>query len=394
MLVLFAIILCLVMLAVFVQIGSGYGKLDSLDAIEPQEKTDQPLVSIVIPACNEAGSIEQSLRSLCNLDYPNVEIIVVDDRSTDQTATVVESVQHDFPGVRLIRISELPEGWLGKPHALQRGADEAEGDYLLFIDADVSLEKTTISRAVRAMEERALDHLTLIFKNSSPGLLLNALIADIGAGLFFLIKPWKAKIAESRNFMGVGAFNMVRAPVYRSIGEHREIKLQIVDDVYLGKLIKQNGFRQECMLAESLLTLCWYGSVSEMISGLMKNVYAFCRYRPSYVVLGVLAISLMTVAPMAGAVFARGTAQLFFILTVLIRIAGTGGGMIHIGLPPVSIIFLLITPFISLFIILKAFFQVHLAGGVTWRGSFYSLDKLRGADWVFSGLFWPLSREK
>jgi glycosyltransferase involved in cell wall biosynthesis len=394
MLLFFAVIICLVMLAVFVQIGSGYGQLDSLDAIEPGDKKDQPLVSIVIPACNEAQSIEQSLRSLCHLDYSNVEIIVVDDRSIDRTAEVVESVRHDYPAIRLIRICELPEGWLGKPHALQQGAREAEGDYLLFIDADVSLEKTTISRAVSAMEERQLDHLTLIFKNSSPGLLLNALIADIGAGLFFMIKPWKAKIADSRYFMGVGAFNMVRTSVYQSIGEHQEIKLQIVDDVYLGKLVKQNGFRQECMLAESLVSLSWYGSVSEMISGLMKNVYAFFRYRPSYVVLGVLAILVMTVAPMAGAVFAHGSAKLFFILTVLIRVAGTGGGMIRIGLSPVSIIFLLITPFIALFIILKAFFQVHLAGGVTWRGSFYALDKLRGADWVLSGLFWPLIREK
>lgn len=394
MLLFFAIILCLVMLAVFIQISSGYGKLDSLDAVEVQRKADRPLVSIVIPACNEAQSIGQSLRSLCHLDYSNVEIIVVDDRSTDGTAQVVESVRHDFPAIRLIRISELPEGWLGKPHALQQGADEAGGDYLLFIDADVILEKTTISRAVRAMEGRRLDHLTLIFKNSSPGLLLNALIADIGAGLFFVIKPWKAKIAGSRYFMGVGAFNLVRTSVYRSIGEHQEIKLQVVDDVYLGKLIKQNGFCQECMLAESLVTLPWYRSVPEMISGLMKNVYAFFHYRPGYVFLGVLAISVMTVVPMAGAIFAQGSAKFFFIMTVLIRVGGTGGGMIRIGLSPASIIFLLLTPFIALFIILKALFQVHLAAGVTWRGSFYRLDKLREADWVLSGLFWPLIRKK
>ncbi len=113
MLVFFAVIICLVMLAVFVQIGSGYGQLDSLDAIEPGDKKDQPLVSIVIPACNEALSIEQSLRSLCHLDYSNIEIIVVDDRSIDRTSEVVESVRHDFPAIRLIRISELPEGWLG-----------------------------------------------------------------------------------------------------------------------------------------------------------------------------------------------------------------------------------------------------------------------------------------
>ena len=168
--------------------------------------------------------------------------------------------------------------------------------------------------------------MTLLFKNSSPGLLLNALIAEIGAGLFFLAKPWKAKMAESRHFMGVGAFNMVRTSVYRSIGEHRKIRLQVVDDMYLGKLVKQSGFRQECMLAESLVSLPWYCSVPAMISGLMKNVYAFFSYRPGYVFLGVSIIALLTVVPLAGAVFARGMEQLFFIGAVLLRVAGIGGG--------------------------------------------------------------------
>ena len=394
MIVIVSMIICLLMIVVLAQISSGYGRLDALDAIDVSDKTDQPLVSIVMPACNEQESIEKSLRLLCELDYANTEIIVVDDRSTDRTAEIIESVRSDFPAIRLIRIDELPEGWLGKPHALQQGAQSAEGDYLLFIDADVWLERSTLSRAVNGMEKRRLDHLTLIFKNSSPGMLLNALIADTGAGLFFLMKPWKAKQSDSPNFMGVGAFNMVRKSVYRAIGEHQQVKLQIIDDVYLGKLVKQNGFRQECMLAESLVTLHWYRSVPEMISGLMKNVYAFFHYRPLYVCFGVLAISAMTLLPMAGALFTSGTAQLFFSLAILARVSGIGAGMIRIGLPPVSIIFLLITPFISIFIILKAICLVHLAGGVTWRGTFYRLEQLRGVDWVFSGLFWPRSRKK
>ncbi len=394
MLLFLSVIVCLAMLAVFIQIAWGYEQLESLDRIDPRVSRDQPLVSIIVPACNEAESIEKSLRSLCHLDYAHVEIIVVDDRSVDRTAEIVESMRRDFPAIRLIRISELPGGWLGKPHALQQGAGRAEGQYLLFIDADVCLEKTTISRAVEAMERRRLDHLTLLFKNSSPGLLLNALIAEIGAGLFYLVKPWKVKKADSNHFIGVGAFNLVRTSVYRSIGEHRKIRLQIVDDIYLGKLVKQGGFRQECMLAESLVSLPWYRSVAEMISGLMKNVYAFFSYRPGYVFLGAAIIAVLTVVPMAGAVFARGTEQLFFIAAVLIRVAGIGGGMLRISLPPVSIIFLLITPFISLFIIIKAYFEVQHSGGVVWRGSFYPLETLREADWVLSGLFWRLKRKK
>jgi len=394
MIVFVSMLICLLMILVIVQISRGYGRLDSLDASEIFCKTDPPLVSIVVPACNEQESIERSLRLLCALDYGNTEIIVVDDRSTDRTPMIIESVRAEFPKIRLIRIDALPEGWLGKPHALQQGAQSAAGEYILFIDADVWLEKTTLSRAVNAMENRGLDHVSLVFKNSSPGMLLNALIADTGAGLFFLIKPWKAKERQSRNFMGVGAFNLIRNAVYRTIGEHRQIRLQVIDDVYLGKLVKQNGYRQECMLAESLVTIHWYRSVQEMISGLMKNVYAFFHYRPLYVCFGVLAVAAMTLVPMAGAVFASGTAQFFFILAVLVRVSGIGAGMIRIGLPPLSVSFLLITPFISLFIIIKAIWLVHLAGGVTWRGTFYRLEQLRGADWVFSGLFWTPGQKR
>ena len=388
----FSVLLCVVMAYVIVQISTGYSRLDLLESITVENPDNYPLVSVIIPACNEESAIATTLEKLEQLHYENLEIIVVDDRSTDATAEIISSLSSAKANVTMVQISQLPEGWLGKTHALQEGAHRASGEYLLFMDADVWLEASVLSRAIRAMELKRLDHLTLIFKNSSPGILLNSLIADIGAGLFFMVKPWRVRRPKSRYYMGVGAFNLVKKSVYRAIGEHEKMRLQVIDDVYLGKLVKQNGFRQDCMLADSLVTLHWYTSTAELIDGLMKNVYAFFHYRLGYAVVGVLAIFLVAVFPMYGAFFIEGPARWFFLLAVLIRIGGIGGGMVQIGIPPISILFLLITPFISLYIIIKAVMSVHIAGGVRWRESFYSLQKLRQTDWVLSGILWPQKR--
>ena len=267
-------IICLALTAmVIVELSVGFASLADLND-QHGESSSATTVSIIVPACNEEEKIEAGLRSLAAQNHEQLEIIVVNDRSTDGTGEVIDRVRDEFPQIRRIDIEELPPGWLGKPHALQRGAEVATGDYLLFTDADVVLETTTISRAVTAMKQKNLDHLALVFKNSTSGGLLNAIVADIGAGLLWLIKPWRALVRESRFFVGVGAFNMVRADVYRTIGQHEQIRMQVIDDLFLGKLIKRGGYRQECMDGRGFVEVPWYQSVSELISGLMKNVFA------------------------------------------------------------------------------------------------------------------------
>ena len=105
-------------------------------------------MSIIVPACNEEEKIEAGLRSLAAQNYQRIEIIVINDRSTDRTGQVIDRVRLEFPQIRRIDLESLPPGWLGKPHALQRGAEAATGEYLVFTDADVVLESTTISRAL------------------------------------------------------------------------------------------------------------------------------------------------------------------------------------------------------------------------------------------------------
>ena len=371
---------------VIVELSIGFASLAALKD-QPGRLDSDTVVSVIVPACNEEEKIEAGLRSMAGQDYLQLEIVVVNDRSTDGTGASIDRVRREFPQIIRIDIEELPAGWLGKPHALQRGAEAASGDYLLFTDADVVLEPSTISRALTAMQKKHLDHLALVFKNSTHGSLLNAIVADIGAGLLWLIKPWKARISGSRYFVGVGAFSMVRAEVYHHIGQHEKIRMQVIDDLFLGKIIKHGGYRQECMDGRGFVEVPWYQSVNELISGLMKNVFAFFSYNLWYMVFGVLALALVVVLPYWGAWYCEGLAQLCFVGAIGIRVLGIGFGLISSGIEKGAVGWLLVTPVILLYIILRATILALIKGGISWRGSFYPMNELRGQEWVLSGHF-------
>ena len=388
--ILIAIICLTLTTMVIVELSVGFAGLAALkdfDGVAESETT----VSVIVPACNEEEKIGAGLRSLACQNFQQLEIIVVNDRSTDGTGESIDHVRNEFPQIHRIDIEELPEGWLGKPHALQCGVEAASGDYLLFTDADVVLEPTTISRALAAMKERELDHLALVFKNSTSGGLLNAVVADIGAGLMWMLKPWKARTADSRYFVGVGAFGMVRAHVYQEIGRHEQVRMQVIDDLFLGKLIKRGGYRQECMDGRGFVDVPWYCSVSELIEGLMKNVYAFFNYTLGYMILGFLAIGVVVVVPYWGLFFTEGVAQICFIASLFVRVGGIGFGLISSGVEKRALLWLLVTPFVMLYIILRATTLALAKGGISWRGSFYPMHSLRKQEWVLSGL-WDLPK--
>ncbi|GAB4336157.1 MAG: hydroxychlorobactene glucosyltransferase CruC [Desulfobulbaceae bacterium] len=355
----------------------GVRKMRDLGDIQPLATTGRPLVSVIVPACNEEQTIEPALRTLLAQDYQPLEIIVVNDRSTDRTGAVVRRLQREYPALRLIEITELPEGWLGKNHALDRGAREARGDFLLFTDADIHFERTTISRAMTLMTGEGLDHLALIFRNVARGLLLNAMMVDAGGGLFFLFKPWKVGDPRSRHFIGVGAFNLVRKSVYRAIGGHESLRMHPIDDIMLGKRIKQRGFRQDCLSGYDFLTVHWYDSPAAMIRGLMKNIFALYGFRVSYALAAVAMICFMTVSPVWGAVLARGPAQACFLLTVLVRLASFSYGSLLIRTTLLTLPFSFLTPYVNIYIILRGMITTLVNRGIEWRGTRYPLDRLR-----------------
>ena len=197
-------------------------------------------MSILIPARNEERNLEEALRSVLALDYDNLEIDVVDDRSTDRTGEILDRMAAAEPRLRVVRVRELPPGWLGKNHALWLGAEKATGEFLLFTDADVVLEPSALRRAVGASWRRrgARPPHGRPPSIARPSVLFEMFIGAFSLFFALFTRPWKAKDPKSPHYVGIGAFNLVRATAYRAVGGHRTIAMRPDDDLKLGKILK------------------------------------------------------------------------------------------------------------------------------------------------------------
>ena len=369
-------VLCL-NLAISLEIILGIRQLTELKNIPPAAPEQIPKVSIIIPACNEASTIEPALRSVLAIDYPELEIIVINDRSTDNTGELLEEMKARHPRLQVQHISELPAGWMGKSHALNFGADQAQGEYLLFTDADILFEKTTLARAMGHVLANHLDHLSIIFENLTAGGLMNAGFIDGCGGLLLLFKPWKAKDPKSKNFMGVGAFNLVKKEAYKKIGGHSTLSMHPIDDIMLGKVIKDQGFAQDCVIGQGFVQVKWYNSVAEMVNGVMKNVFAAYNFRASLVLLSVGLIFLLNILPLWAIFFTSGASRVIWASIVAGRLLAFAVGFKQLGQNPLNAFWSLVSPYLSIYIAMKAMVTTLKNGGITWRGTFYSLKELK-----------------
>jgi hypothetical protein len=342
-----------------------------------------PLVSIIVPACNEEKNIEKALLSLLVQKYHKVEIIVVNDRSTDGTMAILQKMKERYPRLILHDNDQLPEGWIGKSHALWAGAALAKGEYLIFTDADVVMEETTVARAVGYVRNNYLDHLTLIFRNVTRGWLLNCLILDSAIGLMVFFRPWLARKSGTGWFVGIGAFNMVKKSAYCAVGGHQAIKMHPIDDMMLGKTIKQHGFTQDCLLANDFVTIPWYDSVRAMINGLQKNMFALIHYRLLLIPMVLMAIIVPSILPVWGMIVGDTFVQVICLLTVAIRLATFYQGLRIQGLPGLYLPGALVTPYISCYIIVKSAYTTIKNRGIIWRGRRYDLAELKKTEPFF-----------
>jgi len=230
-----------------------------------------PRVSVVIPARDEAAEIERTVRSHLAQDYPDLQVVVVDDRSTDGTAKILETLSGEDSRVTVVAGREPPEGWLGKPHTLLSGARAADGELLLFADADVRYDPRTLREAVALMDERALDLLAFFPRLETRGFWESVLMPYLGVAVFlglgFLARVRRCPIA-----MGAGAGNLVRRRVYDSIGGHAALADSVVDDVRLAVTVKRAGFRVAAFRAEDRVAVRMYQGFRGVWNGFTKNV--------------------------------------------------------------------------------------------------------------------------
>src|SRR6478672_8890623 len=220
---------CVISCVVLFDVARGARKIKQLKDTLPVLVVQPPRVSVIVSALNEADTIEPALRSLLALQYPALEIIAINDRSTDATPAILNRLSVEFPHLRVLHIDTLPAGWLGKNHALSRGAAVAGGGYLLFTDADVVFDPSAITRAVAYCEQHRVDHLTLLFDLVVKTQLLRMLVLSFSVNFMARFKPWKVG-TSTKYFLGAGGFNLVRAAAYRAVGGHASIPLAVLDD--------------------------------------------------------------------------------------------------------------------------------------------------------------------
>jgi hypothetical protein len=352
-----------------------------LERLRPVEPEHWPKLSVIIPACNEAEHIEAATRSRLNDGYPNLEIILIDDRSDDGTGEIIDRLAEQDSRVRALHMSELPDGWLGKVHALHRGVAAATGDWLLFSDADVYIEPGTLSRSVAYGLERKLDLLAVLPEFWPRTFLLACAFASFVRQICLAARMWAVDDPDSTAFAGVGAYTLVRRTAFERTGGFEELRLTVVDDMGLAQMLKESGARCAILNGRRRVGLHFYGGLVEAVQGPEKSVlvtFGFSYVRLIAVMLAMVLCDLSpAIALIAGVGFgtpilwglglASGALALFSSLAI--------NRWLHMRLLPAA--FFPIGLLISVFALLRAAVLASRRGGHVWRGVLYPNEVLR-----------------
>jgi glycosyltransferase involved in cell wall biosynthesis len=369
-------IIFLLVTGLSIEVAIGSRKIGQLKDVPVQAGSFTPKVSVIIPALNEADTIEAALSSVLHIAYPDLEIIAVNDRSTDDTGRILESLGARYPALQILHVETLPQGWLGKSHALFQGAQRARGDYLLFTDADVLFAPTSVERAISYCEANRVDHLTLLFDVVANTTLLRMLVVSFSVNFMARFKPWKIATSD-KYFLGAGGFNLVRRAAYADAGGHAAIPMAVLDDLMLGKLMKQHGFTQHVLFGRDMVGVEWYRNAREMMQGLEKNAFAAFDYRLSQLAAVSVLMLLLRVWPWAGLLLTQGAVWWLNLCTVIAGLA------LYIDLVRISewsyrcLIYAPVVALVELAIWWRGSIAALRQGGIVWRGTFYPLAELR-----------------
>ena len=355
----------------------GMSKLPPLADVTPLPDADCPRVSILVAARDEAAKLPEALPTLLAQDYPRYEVIVVDDRSRDATREILDEFSRADKKLKVLHLTDLPNGWLGKPHALATAYGEATGDWLVFSDADVRFAPDLLRRALALVLQRRWDHLTLLGTMDLTGFWEKAVISYFGLGFTLGVEPWRASDPRSRRYLGMGYFQLLRRAAYEAIGTHRRLAMEIVDDMKLGKLVKLGGFRSGVAAANDRIRMRWYEGLRNIVRGTTKNVFAFDDYSIRRVVERVLAVLAVSLLPFVALLLSSGLTRILAAVSVIIGVALHAWcartarvswfyGFTH----PVGACILC-------YLLLHGTVVTVRRGGVVWRDTFYSLKDLR-----------------
>ena len=341
-----------------------------------------PTLTVIVPACNEEASIAAALRALLASEYSNLQIIAINDRSTDATGAQMEAVAQEPAAqgrLRVLHIDTLPEGWLGKPHAMMRAAQLADSEWLLFTDADIFFSPDVLRRALACAVETRADHMvvypTLILRRwDERGFLTFFQSFSVWAG-----RPWQiANPRAKKDFIGVGAFNLIRRDVYEQLGGFGSMPMEVLEDMRLGYCVKQAGFAQRSAFGRDMVRVRWAEGALGVVHNLSKNMFAAFRYNVPLLLAACAGILLLCLTPVLALLVpspVRWAAVAVFFVMALLHLRYRP----QTHLSPVHLYFFPIGTLLFAYTMLRSMTLILWRGGVLWRGTLYPLATLRRA---------------
>jgi glycosyltransferase involved in cell wall biosynthesis len=335
----------------------------------PDKELIYPSLSVIIPACNEEESLEQTITHLISQDYPDFEVIVINDRSTDRTREILAELEIKYPQLQVITVTDLPPKWLGKNHALDQGVKQSKGEWILFTDADIKYSPNSLKKTVGYALKSELDHLTIGPDVVYKGFFYGGFISFFGlvvAVIFMLSKS-----------AGLGAFNLIKRSTYQAIGGYEAIAMQPVDDFALGKLVAKQGYKQSYGLSKGIISVKLYDNLLAMVKGIEKNQFAGANYSVSATLAMGCFLLFLHVYPFVGLFFGPEWARVLCGVSVLTVFAIYNYSKNYLCLSLRHFFLHPISALLYLWAVLKSMVKILSRGGIEWRGTVYSLEELR-----------------
>jgi glycosyltransferase involved in cell wall biosynthesis len=358
-------------------VAYGAARLPWLKSFTPAPDALCPPISVLFTARDEQEKLPGALATLLAIDYPHLEIVAVDDRSTDATSRILDESAATDDRLKVVHVRELAANWLGKPHGLQKAYEASSGEWLIFTDADVKFKPDSLRRVVTLVRERGLDHLTLLGDVEKSGFWDTVLITFFGMGFQLATNLHQVENPRSRAYVGVGAFQMLRRSAYVSCGTHQRLAMEVVDDMKLGKLVKQSGFRSGVAVAQNTVSVEWHLGLGNLVRGVEKNFFAGAQFSIPRVIAQVLSLLLFNLLPIAGVFFAHGWLRALAAISVLIAVCFHLGVDLVMRVSPLYCLSLPLGALIFAYMLVRSTVITLLQGGIVWRDTFYPLDDLR-----------------
>jgi len=278
--------------------------------------------------------------------------------------------------LRVIHNRELPAGWLGKPHALHLAAQQAVAPWLLFTDADLVFAPRALELAMRQAIASRADHLVLVPNQIRESISEAAMQATIQALVEWSVRLWKVAEPGTRDFFGVGGFNLVRTETYTRLGGFAALRMEVVEDLSFGRMVKRAGFRSCVTVGLGLVNIRWISGAFGIVANVEKNGFAAFRYRLGLSLAACLGVAVQVVLPLA-AIAAGGWALPAGLLTYACIALMFHANRRMNGVSPIAAILFAPSAAIAGYGFLRSVVLTLARNGVTWRGTHYPLSELR-----------------